>query len=1124
MINLNKTLMKQFLTLCMATVMIGSAAGASAKVSFREALQLKSEGKAVLAHDRTRRNGVMPLHNRPLSAFNKLQTDKNVRTMKSRQRLMANGDAIFGNLIWTEDATALPGYYEFDGAAATLKWSNDDVNGGQFSYDADAECLKGYNVSSAWGMLFGVDYFECDPLTGDIITLESQDLSANYSYFEVSVLADDGCFYGYGLCDGKHGFIKTSADDPFSYELIADMDYFTGICYNPQKGFFVAVGETGNLMEIGKDGSIRVVGSVLTDIPDFYPYLGGMVYNPGSNLYYWNAQLKNGSAMYTINPDNYAMTNLGYFPTSEEYLSLVTTDVNSIPGQPAAPEAGAVSFNKAELMGTVSFTLPSKYKDGTPIESRVRYIAYLNGDVYTSGSQKAGAEIAVPYIVPTDGLYTFGLVAEVDGVSSKMVSLHSYVGNDQPLNPTNVVLSAESLTWDAVPTGYEGVHGGWVQPGKVTYTVLVNGIEKTSGLTECSCNPGIDTDALIEAYTATVIAVCNGQTSANGVSNSIVTGSPYTLPATFEPTPDQFDVSTVYDGNGRKGFTLEKDASGYYVQCGYTTTADITMDAWYFLPPVTIDDADKYYSFEVEAALCSPDYTDEAFEVLVCNEPTPAGVVGVVMDETIPESTDFSLAYTTFSVRQPGTYYLAFHCISAGDQFGIRARNFSISDNNITDLSPARASYVTAAELTKGDLVAAVGFKFPTTDLAGNPLAEGTELNATISTSIDDVTISGKAGETVSGLKMMTLQGMNTITVVVSDPETGFNSPKATTEVYTGVTVPALPKQLRGKSSEDNMSIILSWDPVTTPEDPDGIIDPAKVQYVIYEYIESVFGSEWSPIAYTSDTTYVYSVAEGSPQSYMPIGVGSMNAAGANDQLIYFQGNIGTPYALPMTEVFNPDGFKTQPWIIGTFDNVAQPEWNVRYMKDLYEGEDGGFLAAMGKAGAAGYLMMPRFSSFGETVRVTFDICAEFDLPKISIIGETFDSGECNLGTLSVEKGTGFRKAYIDLPAELLNKNWVQLYIIVEFTTADEILAISNISVDNTSGVRSILSGNDIRISAEKGRINVSGLDGHDVVVSTLDGKVAAKKPNAKGNASFILDKGIYVVNAADRNAKVMVK
>lgn len=1119
--------MKQFLTLCMATAMIGTAAAAP-KVTLREAMQLKSEGKAQVVQGMTRQNGVKPLKSRHTSAFHKLQADKEARAKKAIAKAMPNGDAIYGNLVYSASGEMPTGYYEINGAEGTFLWDNDLASAGAaMSYDPETENLKGYYPDIFWGMLFGVYYFECDAETGEITVFEEQDMSEHNAYMQVCTLADDGYFYGFGGVDGVSGLVKAPKEDPFAYEFVAAVpSSCNGLAYNSSKGVLFGCGNDGNFYEFTLDGDATQISSVLEIMPDWAPYLGGMVYDIASNVYYWNAQGEVDTFIYTIDADTYAATLVGQCPDGEEYMSLVTTDFKVIPGQPNAATPGEATFYQNEMKGYVTFTLPTELKDGTPINGRVKYNALLDNDLYTTGSQAAGKEVTIPYNCAAPGMHTFSLVVFVDGVASKAASVRCWVGNDNPLNPTNVVLTSEKLSWDAVPTGKTGVHGGWVAPGEVTYNVYINGEEKYTGLKACECDPAFDPEEIVEAYKATVVAVCNGLESVNSTSNVCVTGAPYNVPVTFAPTADEFAVSTTYDPNNR-GF--QYNAGEQAVQCGYTP-AGVPMDAWYFLPPVAIEDITKFYTFSVDACYRSTNYPNEAFEVVLCNEPTPNGVVGTIIDYTALESN----AYTTYEgliggkyLRQPGTYYVALHCVSDPDQLGMKARNFKIADNNITLESPAEATYLSAEETAQGELSANVEFTFPTTTLAGQELAADAELTATVSSSVDEVEITGKPGVKVGNVKVMTAQGDNVISVVVTNAE-GLNSPTATTDVYTGVTAPATPVITSATGSRDNMSITLNWDAVTEPADEDGYIVPADVEYVILEYIDMGWlGAYWSPIDVTTETSYTYTVPEGTAQQFMYVGLAAQNAAGNSGYVDYIADNIGTPYALPFNEAFDdPDyAMTTDPWITWSFDGEEKPSWSLYKMDDLYEGEEGYFLAAMGTAGAHGMLALPRFATFtnAETIRVTFGICAEFELPKLTILGQVFGSEDyIELGELTVEEGEGFKQAYVDLPAEMLNQFWAQVYIDAQFTTGDELLAINLINVDCPTGVASV-AGEGIKIAGGK-HITISGLQGQNVIVSTLDGKVAAKKANVSNNATFNVEKGVYVVKAGDKNAKVVVK
>lgn len=1140
--------MKQFLTLCLASAMLGSSLNVDAKISLERAMQLKSEGKMVKTPIKTRNKKALKTLPKAsaVSGFHKLLNKKAEKDgrMMAPAKVTSKGDNIYGYLGFTYGDDAL-GLYELEESGMTFLWADQLVEELELatspSLGLQDGVLKGYclDYDPFWGFIYGMYYMEYNFETGEVLKLEAQDLNTNTNYIQFGTLdTETNTFYGYGVCDGAFGLVSANVDDPFNYTLVgATDDYCMSMCYNPDDSEIYGVTLDYKLVTVSKtDGSLTELMDL--EVENGATYLTGLVYDPISKLFYWNINTNDdASYLATIDVASQKLDIIDEYYNAEEWMSFYTTDEVVDPYKPGRPKAGAADFYKANLIGFVSYTLPTEMADGKPIvtneEGMVVYKTFVNGELYTVGSDVPGAEVRVNFAVPEDGSYAFAMCVEttqeVDGEmltsESSMATVKTYVGNDTPLAPTNVVLDAKQVSWTPV-TSDEGVHGGYVDVRAITYNVFLNGQPVAANVAGDSCPVDIDKDAELSTYNATVTAEANGHVSVSASSNTIVEGAAMALPYYIAPTYEEFTLSEVLDKNedGATWQYTESFQGGSAIYSGWNSYNQ--MDEWYFLPPVKLDDPTKFYTFSMDVCLRSEMYPGEYVEVLLCTKDDNGNVQisGTIMEEFSPESSVYELASEQFRIRQEGDYYIAIHCTSDADQYGIYAANFKVEENNITLESPAAVDDLELEPAAEGELKATATFTMPTATFGGGELAADAELVATLSCGENQATVSGKPGEEVSA-EIATAQGNNRVIVTVALGD--MNSPLAYANVFTGMTTPATPQGLVGTLSDDAMSVVLTWDAVTEPADEDGVVNPETIVYNIYKLEQSLFGSYWALYDEgVTETTYTY-VASGDAQEFVQLGVCASNEAGESNTLAVVSAVVGTPYKLPIIETFDEaQDFTTQPWVIYSEDVDNAPEAGLYYTQAFDESApaESICLAVMGGADAAGQLRTPLFSTLGcSTVTFTAEIDGDYFLPKITIYAEAEGIEMEEIGTMTQDE-EGFQKVSVALPAEFMGKNHVSLYIGYEFENGDEVLVIKSLAIEADGNSVASLAGQSVKVMGGKNVINVTGLNGENVTVADLNGRVVAKSAKVANAASFQVEKGIYVVEAGDKKVKVVVK
>lgn len=821
------------------------------------------------------------------------------------------------------------------------------------------------------------------------------------------------------------------------------------------------------------------------------------------------------------------------FENSEEFISLFSTKELANPARPEKPEFKSIDFNNGATTGTVTYTLPTKTFDGTALSGNLTWHAYLDGEEKSTGTAAAGSDVAVTFSNVGDGMHAFALAVSKGEEMSRRSSVRKYIGNDTPVMPTHVVLTRSSISWNPVT---EGIHGAYIDQSKMTYDVYLN--DEHLGLTSATSVPvNIPATGELTGYKATVYAVCNGHTSKPTLSNNIVSGDPVDLPIDIVPTAAQFNMMTQYYTNltvEQELWTFEEN-DGYEeanFAAGWTVEPDVEMDSWIFLPPMNINDADKFYSISFNSRLRSGQYPDETIEVLLCSDTNPDGVISTIIDGYTPSAYVYDSKSALFKVKQPGVYYIGFHCTSAPEQFGCRIKHVKVEDNNITVNSPAAPTDVVATPGQNGALTANVSFKFPTStfsglDAEGKALPADAVLTATVS-GASVATVSGKPGETAN-VDIATVQGNNTLKIVVATAE-GYTSIPSTVNVYTGVAVPASVKNLQAIESEDMMSVTLTWDAPQTGNNG-GYIVPEDVTYTIYQIINGSGSSELITLTDgLKETTITIPIEEGAQENAYYLGVMASNVAGTNGLYVMATAVLGTPLSLPIVENFDdPEHpYSTTPWLRQTPSDeyVATLGWAM--LKDLdnsYAQSNSGGIVSVGKySNVKSRIATPRFSTIGkESVTLSVEAIDFANAGKIVFYGKTFGNDIMYIDEIQ-PTFTGETKSYeFQLPEEMLNKTWAGILIDFEFTSRG-MCFIESLKIDgkDASGLNTVSDSAAVIIAGGKGCINVSGFTG-DVTVVKADGRKAAAQ-NVEGTASIHVENGIYIVKAGSKVAKVIVK
>lgn len=989
-------------------------------------------------------------------------------------------------------------------------------------------------------------YYELDFDSGEMLTFREFGLSFTNMFYKCALNPENNRIYGYNMDFNTGALYWASAPLSNPTDVTRYMEstssYCYSLCYNPADGYMYGLNVKQEFVRVAADGTQTVICNNLPESINYYTNPSGITWDPEAECFYACVNLYSGgriiSRIYSITLSGDIELAEGYDRVNQFSFLFTTTDSTST-DHPESPVLDSVFFEDDSLSGKISFTLPTLFLNGEALPETISYTVIIDNESAATGTGAPGEPIIADVSVDTDGLYTFGAYVTANGLNSSRVTSVKYIGKDTPVAPTNVVLTPTKLTWNKVT---EGVNGGYVNPAEMTYQVYLNGdLEETTSATYLDLNfDGME----LSTYQASVVAVYAGKSSKGGDSNVIVAGDPITPPFYIRPTLEEAQMMTVIDNN-RDGYSWTYME---YRECIHMSTNDRGgNDDYVFLPPIKIDDTSMYYSFSLEAANEYVNWTEEQLEVVYASSPTPAGVMGTIIENINPQT---SYGYENWDVFQglwkvpaPGVYYIAIHNINRRNGMGVNVRSFTLTDTDIIASSPASVTGLTVEAAPLGKLEATVSFAFPTKDMDGLALPASTELTAIIVLNdVEvDMEINGKPGEKVS-FTLPTLQGNNVIGVTVTDG----NSPGPTeyASIYTGVGVPAQPTNIRGTVGADLVTITLEWDPVTTTSMEGAYIDPDDITYLVYVQHSGRGIYYWFPVKegdFIKETSYTFRLDElyddigkisyaDAPQDWYNVSVEAFNAAGSM-QMVGYPATVyaGVPYPLPYKETFNnPDGTyynQTKPWTpyqrVGNY--TCENTWSVLPSGNGHalSGSAGNSLPSYAAMG------MPRFTTKDmDGVTLTMNVRTGNNTPHILVFAEIYDYNELiEIGEIEANSGAdGYSEVSFKLPETCLNQYWVQVYYVVEYTDRSQTFSMDMVEVSGkTSGVETNLL-DAYAVVGMTGSIHFIGLENEEAAVYSLDGRLVKKCLIDDNDYTLPIDKGIYIVNAGDQRRKVLVK
>lgn len=886
--------------------------------------------------------------------------------------------------------------------------------------------LCGYDVFMFFGEIYGISYIELDLETGKTLVAD-EFTDSNNLFMSAAYTPVTDKIYGFtiDLVNGGYKFSTASGADPINtvehLKAVSDDKFCQSLTYNEYEDMFYGVTRNGDLVEIDRLGNQRVI--MHQPVGDVLPYISGLAYTPLRQGYYYNALKDEGSSLYELNPSTGQAQKLFDFPTNEEFASLFCNEEQPVALQ--RPEIINIDFNGPSTSGNITWQLPATNLAGTLVTDPITYTISVDGNMVTEGNANATDNVTCQFEDLSTGYHTFSLSTSTGDIRGMRSNLVKYIGYDQPQKPTNVVLTETEISWAPVQGG---VYDGYIDLDQLQYQVWVdNQLIATTRETSIPC--GIDLSLPAKRHHAHVIAESNGILSEPGNAQSIVCGTPYNLPMSWDPTADEKDIFEIIDANQDTYVWFYNDEyNGFIYSWDYSNepwnqnTHLCDGDDWLIFPPVMCDDATGLYRFSLDV-LCFNEWYYESFEIWCGDTPTVDGMSEMLFQSGDINNTEDINFEAFFTINEPKAKYLALRSTSKADYCdAMRVNNFLVEKVGSIN-GPAAVSNLNALPAEKGELQADITFTLPTLTYSSSSLPVDEMLTAII-TADEIITAAGFPGETIT-VKVATQNGANNISVNCQTAE-GLKGMPAQTTVYTGPDTPNAPTDVKIMADEDNVTLHISWTPSLIGMHG-GYVDQKEITYYLCE--SSWFNLEDAIEMGTGITEYTYELNEGSPLQDRWFTIAALDEEGQYSDYAVTMIQAGKPCKLPISEMFENEDVSWAPG--ATLEDPQSYGWGVggyevNPVTDGVCNENGyGFIRQSNSTDPV-WLALPRFSTTGvDNPAFTLTAMCGNGYSNIEIYALTNGMSErIKIGEM---QGEGWQQQTFVLSEDFKQRGWVEI-------------------------------------------------------------------------------------------------
>ncbi len=936
-----------------------------------------------------------------------------------------------------------------------------------FYYDEDGMVTGEYTIRwKRYDLLYGR---EMEPL----VYGTGQEALKMYFYSMTYDEVND-CFYGLSLDlqtgnGGQLVKVDCTAADRWRPELIGNLggtvgDFMCNIVFNPAERKLYGIKDNGAFYEVDpvKGNSYKVMQ--FDDLNEYYCFPMSHVsvpicYSPydKSYLYIYSDSNEEKFRLISIDAESYETMEMSEIYPLGYVTTLYCADPYAPDDAPDRVSVAGVEFEGDALHGTYSLTIPSVTFGGQTLSGSLTLHILIDGDEVHSESVQPGASVTGKLQV-SQGLHQFAAYVSDTRQDGPTVRREFYAGYDCPLPPTGLSLEGGILSWEAPAA--TGVYGGNIDMSDLTYDVFVDGVKyNDSPVSGTSIPFSIDESAA--RHEIRVSATAHDTTSELSDPLSRVTGRGASLPVSYLPTATDAELFDTCNVTGDAYEFQYMEYAGVPVFRVYTTDHNVAPDDWLFMPPVYLDSAESLYAlaFTYRNATANALHTDN-LDVYIGRDPLPGAMQEMIYSHSERCQTEYTRIEGNFAVAEPGTYYIGFHSRPGGATTyrGVHLSDFSLSKAEGSSKAPAAPSDIKLAGAPEGALGVDVTATLPLTALDGSTLPASSEISLTATIDGTRVSADGKPGDKVSLSVPVSRSGK--YVAYVSAMSADGQGKTLTGNVFAGIDVPLAPTGVKGVITDDNLGVILTWDPIGTVGVNGGYVDPAGVTYDIYSHLTT--GTTLIAKG-TSATEFTYRLPAPALQSAINIGPVAVNATGNSTDGMFFNDYLGTPYTVPMQEEFGTQQFNCQKWTFNLAEPFNHVEWTHAtsstgepYGNPLF-GVGGGLKVATESAEQVwGECVAPKATTTG--VKAAKVAIRYWDYPgaaHMELWGRTASDQEYRkLAELTPEaKDAEWKEWETPLPDDFIGQGWIQVNIRAlldasQFVLIDNYRILQDISQD----------------------------------------------------------------------------
>lgn len=412
-----------------------------------------------------------------------------------------------------------------------------------------------------------------------------------------------------------------------------------------------------------------------------------------------------------------------------------------------------------------------------------------------------------------------------------------------------------------------------------------------------------------------------------------------------------------------------------------------------------------------------------------------------------------------------------------------------------------------AVEPDGGELKAAVSFTMPAATNGGTEISGNIAYEVRVN---DEIKASGNAecGSTTKADITVPAKGEYTVTVFAIKDD--LRSPVAVVKKYIGPDTPAAVKNAKIEYSDENAGFTVSWDAVSSEGVNGGYVDPAQTTYKVVRYPDEVTVAESA-----SETTLFDAVAvpaDGMIQYYYTIAPTYAGETGESAKTNGVSlGMIVPPYEQPFSSADALSGYTIIKGS-GFFNN----EWV--YRSGAVKGPKGSWLITPAMKLQGGY-----------TYDISFEMKSEYGYVEESMsiylgTAPTADAMTTQVLESASVKSTTFKPFNTTMTAATDGVYYIGFVCDSKsWNSAGVYMKNLTISAGQMSGVESVSTDGAPAIFTREGTICINAQSKTDVGVYDIAGKEIVVM-QVDGYAEIPVSTGIYVVRAAGRSAKVMVR